>query len=73
MGHEEHDEGNQLDMSQEDNAPPPHTREPREQGEAQTPREVTWPTSSSSACCMPSSERNNNGYNSFSKFSTEKR
>jgi hypothetical protein len=38
-GHEEHDEGNQLGMPREANAPapPPHARDPREQGAAQTP------------------------------------
>jgi hypothetical protein len=34
-GHEEHDEGNQLDMPRENApAPPPHAGEPREQGAA---------------------------------------
>jgi hypothetical protein len=34
--HKEHDEGNQLGMPREDNAPPPQTEEPREQGDAHT-------------------------------------
>jgi hypothetical protein len=42
-GHEEHDERNQLGMPWEDDAPPPHTGEPREQGDAQTPRESHGP------------------------------
>jgi hypothetical protein len=55
--HKEHDEGNQLNMPREDNAPP-HT--PGNQGSRVCPSpppppEVTWPTSSSSTNCMPSS------------------
>jgi hypothetical protein len=39
VGHEEHDEGNQLGMPREANTPAlaPHARDPREQGVAQTP------------------------------------
>jgi hypothetical protein len=39
MGHEEHDEGNQISMPLEDDASPPHIEEPREQGDAQNPPE----------------------------------
>jgi hypothetical protein len=42
-GHEEHDEGNQLGMPLEDDAPHPHTGEPRKQGNAQTPQESHGP------------------------------
>jgi hypothetical protein len=50
----------------------PHTREVGEPGDAQTPREVTWPTSNSSASCTPCSDKNINDCNHFGKFSRVK-
>jgi hypothetical protein len=71
--HEEHDEGDQLGMPRENNAPPPHAGNQGSNVRLRPPRGVRWPTSSNSASCTPSSRRNNSGCNSFGKFSRGKK